>query len=251
MSEASSAISGVNRAGERVSARGSFLEKYFYFFMSLLIPVIIVYGFSHTIDRNLLHPTVPRPRILYLHAVVFSGWVLFFILQSALVRTRNVAFHRLVGWYGAGHGTAVVLVGVGTAITMTRFNLVQLHQLQAPADLIVPLFDMVAFSTTFALAIYWRKKPEFHRRLMLVASCALTAAAFGRFPPNILRPELFYAGVDALILLGIVRDWIISKRVHPVYLYVLPAFVLGQTIVTYTDLHALPFWLKIANALLR
>ena len=244
-------MTGVNRATATVSTRGRFLEKYFYLFMSLLIPAIIVYGFSHTIDRNLIHPAIPRPRILYLHAVVFSGWVLFFILQSALVQTRNIAWHRRLGWYGAAHGTAIPLVGIATAIIMTRFDLVQLHQLQAPADLIVPLFDMLAFTTTFALAIYWRKRPEFHRRLMLIASCALTAAAFGRFPPNVLRPELFYAGVDCLILLGVIRDWIICRRVHSVYLYALPAFAIGQAIVTYTDIHALPFWLKIANALVR
>jgi len=34
------------------------------FFMSLLIAVIVVYGFSHTINENLIHPAIPRPFIL-------------------------------------------------------------------------------------------------------------------------------------------------------------------------------------------
>ncbi len=55
------------------------LNRYFYFSMSLLIAVIVVYGFSHTIDHNLLHATPRRPWILSLHAVVFSGWVIFLL----------------------------------------------------------------------------------------------------------------------------------------------------------------------------
>jgi 4-amino-4-deoxy-L-arabinose transferase-like glycosyltransferase len=127
----------------------------------------------------------------------------------------------------------------------------QLHQPGAAAFLMVPLFDICAFSVPFALGIYWRKKPEMHRRLLLVASCALTAAAFGRFPPNILPPVVFYAGVDSLIVLGLLRDLIVNRRIHQVYRYALPAFIVGQTVVMYTVVHNSPYWLKIANVLLR
>jgi hypothetical protein len=95
--------------------RGGFLESYFYFAMALLIPAIVVFGFSFTIGRNLIHPAIPRPLILYVHAAAFSGWLLFFLLQSALVRTRKrerTPFNRLVrsriwrvdsrGWCGNG-----------------------------------------------------------------------------------------------------------------------------------------------------
>ena len=53
------------------------LDKYFYFFMSLLIAVVVVCGFSRTVDQNLIHPALPRPFLLYIHAAVFSGWVVF------------------------------------------------------------------------------------------------------------------------------------------------------------------------------
>jgi len=60
--------------------RGGFLQNYFYFTMALLIPAIVVFGFSFTIGRNLIHPAIPRPTILYVHAAVFSGWLVFFSL---------------------------------------------------------------------------------------------------------------------------------------------------------------------------
>jgi hypothetical protein len=129
--------------------------------------------------------------------------------------------------------------------------MLHLHSTDAPADLIVPLFDMVAFTVSFVPAIWWRKKPELHRRLLLIASCALTAAAFGRFPPNLLPPVAFYAGVDVLVLLGAARDLIVNGRIHRIYLCAIPALIVGQVVVVYTGVHHLPYWLRIADAILR
>ena len=227
------------------------LAQYFYLFMSLLIVAVSLYGFSFTIGKNLIHPAIPRPWILYVHAIVFSSWLAFFILQSTLVSSRKVRWHRRLGWFGVALGTLIPVVGVSTAIVMARFNAVSLHSTDAASFLLVPLFDMVCFTSTFSSAVYLRKKPEAHRRLMLVATCALTAAAFGRFPERILASYLFYVGVDLLILLGVARDLIVHHTVHRVYLFVLPAFIIGQTIVTYIAYHNVPFWLRIAHALLK
>ena len=228
------------------NTRPGLLDKYFYFFMSLLIAVTVVFGFSRTVDQNLIHATPVRPWILYLHAGVFFGWVVFFVLQSSLVRVKKVAWHRMMGWFGVALGVVIPLLGVSTSIAMGRFNFHVLHRPEAPAFLLIPLFDMVCFTTTFALAVYWRKKPEFHRRLMLVASCALTAAAFGRVLPL----QVFYLGVDFMIALGVVRDLIVNRNVHTVYRYALPLFFVGQCLVIYIFSTNAGFWLKIANGLL-
>jgi hypothetical protein len=242
--------SGLERGSVVTAKRGGLLDQYFYFLMSLLVAAVVVYGFSFTIGQNLIHPAVPRPFLLYVHAAVFSGWVVFFILQSALIRTRNVPLHRRIGWFGAAMGCAIVVLGVSTAITMGRFNKFVLHQSDAEPHLMIPLFDMLCFGTTFGLAVLWWKKPEYHRRLVLVATCALTAAAFGRFPEWLLRSEYFYSGVDLLILLGVLRDWIVNRRIHPVYRYALPLFIVGQIVVSYTAFHELHYWQKLAHRLL-
>lgn len=41
--------------------------------------------------------------------------------------------------------------------------------------------DMIVFGNGIALAIYFRKRPEYHRRLVFIASCQLIQAAFDRF----------------------------------------------------------------------
>lgn len=218
--------------------------------MSLLATAVIVYGFSYTIDQNLIHPKIPRPRLLYLHATLFTGWLVFFILQSVLVRTHNVWMHRTIGWFGAGMGALIPLVGVATAVTMARFDATQLKMTNADADLIIPLWDILVFTPAFVLAIYWRKKAEFHRRLILIATCALTAAGWGRFPEWLLPPTIFYAGVDSLILLGALRDCIVNRKVHPVYSYAIPPLIAGQTVVMYLNVHKSACWTRIAHALL-
>ena len=227
----------------------SFLRQYFYFCMSLLIAVVAFYGFSHTIGENLLHASPIPPFILTIHAFVFPGWVLFFIFQSALVRSRNVRLHRTLGWFGLAFAAGVLVIGYLTATGMDRFFLQRLHYAGAPAFLIIQLMDLVCFAIPFALAIYWRRRPEFHRRLMLIASSGLTDAAWARFP----QIPLAYApaGVDVLVLLGIVRDLIVDRRVHKVYLYAFPLLIILQVFCMQTYLHASPWWVRIGTVLLR
>jgi hypothetical protein len=115
----------------------------------------------------------------------------------------------------------------------------------------VSFFDMLAFAVTFGLAVFWRRRPEHHRRLMLMASCGLTAAAFAHFPTWLVPDNAWYVGVDALILIGAVRDWIVMRRVHSVFLCGESALVLGQAMTMWIYLSGARVWIAIARALLR
>jgi hypothetical protein len=227
-----------------------FFDRYFYFSMSLFVAAVVIYGFSQTVNDNLFHPAVPRPLLLSFHAACFCGWVAFFIFQSALVRTHNVRVHRLTGWFGAALGVTMVLLGYSVAVVMGRFDLHVLHQQATAAFLIVPFFDITNFAMLFSLAILWRRRPEFHRRLILLATCEITSAAFGRMPFQYPMPLLFYFGVDALLLLGPVRDLIVNRRVHKVYLYAVPVLIACQCGVVYIFTHQWPVWMRISRAIL-
>src|ERR1700723_928890 len=96
----------------------AFLRQYFYFCMSLLIAVVVVYGFSHTIGQNLLHASPIPPFILTIHAIVFPVWVPLFTHQTALVRPRNVPLHRTLGWFGLAFGIGNLVLGYVTATGM-------------------------------------------------------------------------------------------------------------------------------------
>jgi len=225
------------------------LDQYFYFAMGLLFLVIVYSGFSRTINENLLHSVVPRPLILWFHAAAFSSWVVFYLFQSVLIRTRSVKWHRFFGWFGAALGAAMVPLGLATAIVMGRFNTLQLHQPGAEPFLIIPVFDMAAFGTLLALAISWRKTPELHRRLLFIATCSLLDAAFARFD-FIFDHSLFLFCPDLLIALGMARDLLVNRRVHRVYLIAFPVLIVIQGLVVLVWRSEVAWWVRIAHAIM-
>jgi len=232
-----------------VTGRNGILGRYFYFAMSLLFAAIVVSGFKRTVNDHLFHPAVPRPFILWIHGAAFAGWVIFFICQSTLVRIHKVSWHRSMGWFGAGLATVMVPLGIATAIIMARFDMVQLHMSDADAFLSVPFYDMIAFGVLIALAIYWRTKPELHRRLIFIATCGLTDAAFARFD-YVFDHNLFFACLDLLIVLGVARDLLVDRRVHKAYLFALPLLIVGQSLAIYMWRSNPSWWQGITHVIL-
>jgi hypothetical protein len=226
-----------------------FLSRYFYFCMSLVMAGLVVWGFSRTVDSNLFHAKPPRPLLLWMHGAAFSTWVVFFIAQSSLVRMRKVSVHRTLGWFGAGLAPVMVVLGFTIAIVMASFDTKVLHQKGADAFLSIPFEDMIIFGTCMGLAIYWRKRPEYHRRLVFIASCQLMDAAVGRFD-FIFNHNLFYPVLDLLIVLGMVRDWVVDGRVHKVYLYALPPMIVLQAVAVYAWRFDPGWWRAITYAIL-
>jgi FtsH-binding integral membrane protein len=230
------------------SGRNGIVHRYFYFAMSLLVAAIVMLGFQRTVSANLFRPAVPRPIILWVHASAFAGWVLFFIAQSTLVRIHQIRWHRTIGWFGAGLAAVMVPLGITTAIVMTRFNQAQLHQTGIDSFLSVTFYDMLAFGVSVALAIAWRAKPELHRRLLFIATCGLLDAAFGRFD-YLFDHNLFFPCLDLVILFGVVRDRLVDRRIHPVYLYALPLLVASQTLAVYLWRGNPSWWQNITHAI--
>ena len=223
-------------------------RDFFFPFASLLIVAIVAYGFGRTLDAKFIHPDLPRPGLLYVHAAAFAAWVALFVTQTALVRAHNVRLHRKLGLFGIALGCTIPPLGVATAIVMTRFDMA--HGAPDGAGfLILPFFYMLAFAGLFGAAAFLRSKPEFHRRLMFVATCTLTVAAFARFPG--LPVGVWDVCVDALIGLGVARDWILTKSVHPAYRYALPPLVAGQIAANAVLLSGAAWWLAIAHGILR
>lgn len=227
----------------------TFLSRYFYLCMSFVLAALVITGFSRTVNASLFHANPPRPLLLWIHGAAFSIWIVFFIAQSALVRVRKVSVHRLLGWFGAGLATVMVVLGFTIAVIMARFDVTVLQQKDVQSFLSIPWVDMVLFGSCIALAIYWRKKPEYHRRLVFIASCELMDAAIGRFD-FMFYHALFFPALDLLIALGMARDWVVDGRVHKVYLYALPPIIVLQCFAVYTWKVNPAWWASITHAIL-
>ena len=221
--------------------------------MAALIALCVVLGFSYTVNDNLfhpVHPAIPRPPILYVHGALFVTWIAFFAFQTSLVRSHNVQLHRRTGLWGIGLGIAMIVVGIATAVIMRKYRLAH-DSTETPAFLSIPFNDLSEFAVALALGITWRKNREFHRRLMLLATLALTAAAFARLPvPVMQNPWYWYTFTDALLLICVVRDLLLMRRIHPVFLYGVPLFLIGEYSAAYLFLHPPALWLSICRFML-
>jgi hypothetical protein len=221
----------------------------FHLVLALLMAGSVAYGFSRTVEENLFHPSIPRPLLLYVHAAVFGAWICLYVLQTALIRAGEVKLHRRTGLAGLCIGAAIPFLGVSTAIVMRRFDIIHFHR--SLSFIAVPLWDMVAFTPLFILGALWRKRPEFHRRLMFLATCMVIDAGLGRFPvPDAwFSAGWFYFVIDALVLIAIARDLLRQHRVHPVFAIGLPLIMVGQ-VVTWTFWQYHPaFWIRFCRAL--
>jgi hypothetical protein len=74
-------------------------------------------------------------------------------------------------------------------------------------------------------------------------------AALGRFD-FLFNHSLFYPGLDLLIALGMMRDWVVDGRVHKVYLYALPPIVVLQGLAVYVWRVNPGGWQAITHAIL-
>lgn len=233
----------------RFAGRNGWVDRYFYFTSSLLVAGLVLWGFSHTVMGNLVHANPPRPTLLWVHGMAFSGWVVLYIVQSGLVRTHNVRVHRTLGWGVAGLGAAMVVLGVWVSLVMGHFDLVMEHQLDAPAFELVGFADMLEFGTLLALAIWWRRRPALHRPLIFMATCVLLDAAFARFDA-IFQHHLYYWCVDAVILLGAGRDLLVDRHVNKVYRWALPVLVVVQAWVLHTVFGNVAWWQRLSQRLM-
>lgn len=248
--------SGVSRPAHLHALITEWLRKNFYLAMALVIVAVTLYGFSQTFAANLVHPPYARPWILYVHATVFPLFLLVFLTQTALVRGRNVKLHRSIGTFGIVLGAMLPIVSLTTAVVMDRLHIQHGEQSNFfPPFFIVHINDSAAFWILLALATMMRSRREFHSRFMFVATCLLTDAGFDRFPQfradnHAITLGLAYAGVDALILCGVARDWFVDKSVHVVYRYAFPLLTIGQIFTTSLFAMAPPWWLAISHSII-
>ena len=189
---------------------------------------IAAVGFWPTYFGPLAAGTVDKTPIVHLHAAVYVGWLAIFLTQTVLAATGRVAAHMKLGRIAIGYGVLVIVVGVLTAFARFALGVRAGEVAAAGAQLLGPLLDMLVFAPAFAAAIYYRRKPELHKRLMIVATTSLLIAAAGRMqflgqPANLLLLHLIWT---APILLAMAHDLWRQRRVHPVYVLGLVVLVL-------------------------
>jgi hypothetical protein len=142
--------------------------------------------------------------LVHAHGIVMSAWVLYFVAQVALIRTKNVKIHMTMGLAGIALAALVIVVGMATAYDAQLVRGAAPPGVNPHSFFIFPASDMTLFVILFGAAIYYRKRPLEHKSLMLLTAINFMPAALFRIP--VVSPEntVWWAfGVPAILAIAI------------------------------------------------
>jgi hypothetical protein len=192
-------------------------ERRFYLGASLVFLVLVFWTFARTFYLKPLFGAAPLPLLLHLHGVVMSGWVVLLVVQSGLVAVRRVAWHRRLGVFGAVWAGLVVLLGAVTTLHAAAREVRGHTRFAAPQITItgLDLVQMVLFACLVAAAVWLRRRPDYHKRLMLLTIACMLPDALARLPVSFMSNRLILVGLDLFVIASVGIDTIRGRRLHP------------------------------------
>ncbi len=203
----------------------------FFVWMAGLLLLINLVGFSPSFFLKEFLGTPELPLRTHIHGGIFTSWFVLFFVQTALISRGNFKFHRRVGTVGA----LLAVVMVTSGLIMIYVGAMVYHDPDSGVSLEMTttfvwgnLVLLSAFAIFASLGISFRRRPEAHKRLMLLASLSMMGQSLGRigkFPllqlvePAFLNEVIFgLGGLFLLLLTLVVFDLLIRRRPHPVSL---------------------------------
>ena len=208
----------------------------FYVAMALACVLVAFGGFAPTYWLQLVPGTFVGPSLLHIHGLLFSAWPVLLLTQVLFVANGRPDLHRAFGLVGISLATAMVVVGMAAAIHTLNVGLAAGYGDRSRAFLILPVSAIGLFTCFFVAAIANIRRPEAHKRLMLLATISLLQAAMGRvffvlvtgggpgLRPGLGEPRPLIIGLvpslilELLIVAGVIYDWRTRGRPHPVWL---------------------------------
>jgi uncharacterized membrane protein YozB (DUF420 family) len=206
--------------------------------MAGLMVLITFVGFAPSFYLRAQFGRPAMPSLTLAHGVVYSVWMLLFIMQAALIRTGKTTWHRRLGIAGACLAFAMVFLTVaaqmGNTHRLVAAGLLEQQALFVNSLAVSGVLNTLTFGGLVAAAVALRRRPQTHRSLMLLAAISLMSAPLVRIMTNLSLPTpATFIGMDMLILAVAMNDLRVQRRVHPATLWgSVP--LLGFQALTYT-----------------
>ena len=205
---------GREETGARSRQRG---ERNFWGGLALAMAAAAFVGFapSYYLKAHFAQGPVLTP-LLHLHGAAMSGWIALLIIQTSLIRTHHLAWHRRLGIAGVIYATLLMILGGVTAIVRAKQGLLGPGDPGPLVFLAIPLMTLIVFPVLMGAAVYYRRRPDYHKRLVMIGTTEFITAAVGRFPViGSLGPLAFFPVTDLFLLAIAIRDWKTLGRLHP------------------------------------
>ncbi len=223
----------------------------FYVGMAIAFAITVFAGFSRSYFLKAYFGTPELSRLLHLHGLIFTSWVLFFLLQTSLVATGRTYLHRRMGVVGGVLATLVLIVGTVTAIHRAKTGVSPIPGVPVLSFIAIPLFDMLLFAILVGTALYFRRQLEWHKRLMTLSMIAIIPAPIARLHLPLIQagPPAFFGLADLFIVAMILYDVANRRRVHPATIWGGLLIVVSQPLRLIIS--GTPAWLSFAGWLTR
>ncbi|HXL82356.1 MAG TPA: hypothetical protein VN951_15885 [Pyrinomonadaceae bacterium] len=191
-------------------------ERWFYISMSIAAVTTVFAGFSRTYYLRPYFNTAPLMPLLHLHGLVFTSWLALFLIQTTLVAAHRTDIHRRLGILGGVIAALMILIGPTTAVIRASQGATPVPGVSPLSFLVVPLGDMFVFAILVGAGFYYRRRADVHKRLMLLATISILAAAIARLPFAIMQagPPAFFGLTDVFVVACLLYDLITLKRIH-------------------------------------
>jgi len=206
-------------------------ERRFFIGAGIVALFVVFTGFARTYFLKGAFGTPELPALLHVHGLVMTAWFTTFLVQVSLVAAGRTDLHRRVGTAGVGLAALVLVIGTATAINAARLGHVPPGAPPPLVFLAIPLGDMLVFATLVTLGVAYRRRSDFHKRFMTMASLGIITAAVARIPLDALQAgglPMFFATTDLVILGFVTLDTWRHRRLHPAFGWGLAIVVLSQ-----------------------
>jgi hypothetical protein len=229
-------------------------KGYFFIWISFVFIFFAFAGFTPTYFLPLitgsLKGLVP---VIHIHGILFFLWTIIFLWQTWLIKNKYRSFHKSIGLWGISLATAMIIFGLIVSLQANAHRISEGNFKQAYNLGFGNLMAVLTFGVLFSLAIKYIKRSDYHKRLMIYATCMLLNAPVARLYRPIFSPDkpplwLVFITIDSIIVACIVYDWKTLKRIHPVTISVgilLISLQILRPIITETEI-----WHSVYNILL-
>ena len=209
-------------------------SAFFYLGFGLVALLVVALGFGMTYVVPMARRTFSAPWFVHLHGASGLSWVLLLIVQTKLVRGRRTPLHRRLGRVALPLALIMWASGIATAVWAAERDLPGMGT-AATSSLAGTVTGLSLFLLLAIAAVATRRRPDWHKRLMMLATIQVLWPAFFRlrhYLPAVPDPDIWFALVLAYlpVVVAAVRDRWRYGKIHPVWLFVGPALIVEQSV---------------------
>jgi len=225
---------------ERTMPGASGVRSRQYLALALLAAVMVAIGFWPSYFGVFLTGTPDVSALIHVHAAVYVGWLVLFIVQVALAATGRIALHMRLGNWLMAYGLLLVVAGLMASWDGFGIRFESDGARRAEQWVFGALRDLVFFVPFLVAGWLYRRRPEVHKRLMIVATTVLLVPAIGRMgflgrPPPLWA---FMAVWPLPVYVAMLHDFRTRRLVHPVYVIGVAAMLAHRVVLPLRDTDA-------------